>query len=180
MIPAFFAYTGAFRESIVKPVFNFILGAFVILLIYLLIVTRIFKGNRISRAHHNILSWLVFAGILATGIMGYFSGHLGRFMFPTRAFLDANHFIISAVVVFIGVWIYLHHRFRQDRIMKFTTMAVFLFFSILSGVFMLIKLQLIDSVTRLAYTVFDISLIGILIISVVYIMKPGIITIKTL
>jgi len=177
-IPAFFAYIGAFRESIVKPVFNFILGAFVILLVYLLIVTRIFRGNRISRAHHNILSWLVFAGILATGIMGYFSGHMGRFMFPTRAFLDANHFIISAVVVLIGIWIYLHHRFRQDRIMKFTTMAAFLFFSILSGVFMLTSLPFIEGVTRLAFTVFDISLVGILIISVVYIMKPGIMLLK--
>jgi uncharacterized membrane protein YdcZ (DUF606 family) len=46
--------------------------------------------------------------------------------------------------------------------------ALFLILAIVSGIFMMIKFDLIYQIVRIAYTVFDISVVGSVLLSIVY------------
>jgi hypothetical protein len=170
-ISAFIAYTGAFRESIVKPVFYFGIAALIILLLVNILILNLVQQKIISSKQQNWFSWLVSFGVLAVGIFGYFAGDLGSYMFPTRTFLDANHFLFSLLVLLIGIWFYLKYQYMPDRKFSLGLFSSLILITILSGIFMLIKLEFIETISHLAYTVFDLSLIGILIICTLYLDK---------
>jgi len=168
-ISGFMAYTGAIRESIVKPLFYFALVAFLIFLLVNLLTANLIHNKIISDKQQNRIIWLVSLGILGAGIFGYFAGDLGSYMFPTQMFLDANHFLISVAVLILGSWFYLKYQFNPEIGFRFTLLPMLLFISILSGILMLIKLEFIATISHLAYTLYDLSLIGILVICIYYV-----------
>jgi len=178
-ISAFMAYTGAFRESIVKPVFYFSSVAFIIFLLINLLITNLIWNKIIPEKQQNLLNLLVSFGIMGAGIFGYFAGDLSSYMFPTRIFLDGNHFLISAAVLFIGIWFYLKYEFNPEKRFGFTLLSVFLLITILSGILMLINFDFIETISHFAYTVFDLSLIGILLLCIYYMEKPKLQPVKT-
>jgi len=170
-ISAFIAYTGAFRESIVKPVFYFGIAALIILILVNILISNLVRQKIITDKQQNRFSWLVSIGILGAGIFGYFAGDLGNYMFPTRSFLDSNHFMLSLIVLLVGIWFYLKYQFMPDRKFSISLFSSLILITILSGIFMLLKLEFIETISHLAYTVFDLSLIGILIICILYLEK---------
>ncbi len=170
-ISGFMAYTGAGRESIIKPLFYFALAAFLIFLLMNLLLAGLIRNRIISKKQQNLISWLISLGILGTGIFGYFAGDLGRYMFPTRMFLDGNHFMISAAVFLAGLWFYLKYEFVQRRFIRFTTLSVSLLIAVASGILMLVKLDFIQSISQLAYTLYDLSLIAIVVMCIYYLEK---------
>jgi hypothetical protein len=171
-IPGFMAYAGAFRESLVKPVFNFALVALIVLALIRFLIADLARMNVISRRLQNILSWIVPAGILAAGIFGYFAGDLGSYMFPTRTFLDGNHFIISAAVLVTGIWFYLNYEFKLNESFRFTPLSIMLLLAFISGILMLLKPGFIETISHLSYTFYDLSLVGIQIMCVYYLERP--------
>jgi phosphatidylserine synthase len=126
----------------------------------------------IDRKLQNLISWVVSIGILAAGIFGYFAGDLSSYMFPTRMFLDGNHFMISAAVLVIGIWFYLEYEFVHDKPFRLTALSVFLLIAILSGFLMLLKLEFIETLSHLSYTFYDLSLVGILVMCIYYMEQP--------
>lgn len=167
-ISGFMAYTGAFRESIVKPLFYFSLAAFLIfLLIHFLTVTLISK-KIISDKQRNLIAWMVSFGILGAGFFGFFAGDLSSYMFPTRMILDGNHFLVSAAVLFSGIWFYLKYNFNPKNPLRINLFSSIILITILSGILMLIKLEYIEFISHLAYTIFDLSLIGLLLLCIYY------------
>jgi hypothetical protein len=170
-ISAFMANTGAFRESIVKPVVYFGMAALVIFLLVFGLISVQVKNNVISAKQQNLLSWVVSVAILAAGIFGWFAGDLGSYMFPTRMFLDANHFLLSMAVLFSAVLFYLKFDFKAERKWKLNLLAVLILAVVVSGIFMLMKLDFIKIISSLAYTVFELSLVGNLAIIMSYMEK---------
>jgi len=114
---------------------------------------------------------MVSFGILSAGAFGYLAGDLGNYMLPTRLFLDSNHFLFSIAVLFTGIWFYLKFKFDQKQPFDLNWFSVLIIITIISGILMLIKLEFIETISHLAYTVFDLSLIGILILCVYYLEK---------
>jgi len=172
-ISGFLAYTGAIRESIIKPVFNFILVAFIVLLLIHFLISDMIKKKIIDAKLQSIIFWLTSFLILAAGIFGYFAESLSSYMFPTRAFLDANHFMISAAVLVTGIWFSLKYEFIRAKQFHFTALTVFLFTAILSGILMLLKLQFIATLSHLSFTFYDLSLIAIIAMCVYYLGKSN-------
>ncbi|HCY39830.1 MAG TPA: hypothetical protein DHV48_00460 [Prolixibacteraceae bacterium] len=172
-ISGFMAYTGAFRESIVKPMFYFLMVAFLIFLLVNLLTANMIRNKIISDKQQNLITWLVSLGILGAGIFGYFAGDLGRYMFPNRMFLDGNHFLISAAVLLTGVWFYLRYQFKGTKSFRLNPFSTILLVAVVSGIFMLIKLEFIATISHLAYTLYDLSLIGILILCIFYLEKSS-------
>jgi hypothetical protein len=170
-ISGFMAATGAIRESIVKPVFYFVLAAFVIYLLVSLFAQNLVKTGKMNQMQQQILVLISSAGILAAGIFAWFDGDLSAFMFPTRLFLDANHFIISAAVLIIGIWFYMNDKLTEKKIFKMNLLSSILLITIVAGVLMLVKLDFISVLTGLAYTVYDFSLVVILILNIFYLDK---------
>ena len=170
-ISGFMAYTGAFRESIVKPLFYFAMVAFIIFLLVNILTLNLYKAKIITDKQQNMITWLVSFGILGAGIFGYFAGELGNYMFPTRTFLDANHFLFSIVVLLMGIWFYLKYQFIKEKPFSINPFSALIIATVISGILMLVKLNFISTLSHLAYTVFDLSLIGILILCIHYVEK---------
>jgi hypothetical protein len=167
----FMVYAGAFRESLVKPFFYFTLVAFLVFILMNLLTANLFSNKIISVRQQKLVTWLVSLGILGAGIFGYFAGDLGNYMFPTRIFLDSNHFLISAAVLLAGVWFYLKYQLSSTKSFRFGLFSILILIAFISGILMLIKLDFISILNRLAYTIYDLSLIGILIMNIFYLEK---------
>jgi len=170
-ISGFMAATGAIRESIVKPVFYFVLAAFIIYLIAGLFIRNLVNTGRINRKQRQLIVFLASAGILAAAVFAWFAGDLSSYMFPTRLFLDANHFIISVAVLIVGILFFVNDKPAGGKIFKINLLSAILLVTIVAGVFMLVKLDFLSLLTGLAYTVYDLSLIAILILNIFYLDK---------
>lgn len=170
-ISGFMSYTGAVRESLIKPLFYLVLAAFIIILLMNLLIESLIRNKVLSDKQQNLIRWLVSVGILGAGIFAYFSGALGSYMLPTRMFLDANHFLISAAVFFAGIWFYLKYEFVNGKTIRFTALLTSLLIALISGILMLVKLDFIETISRMAYTLYDLSLISIVAICIYYLEK---------
>jgi Na+/pantothenate symporter len=85
--------------------------------------------------------------------------------------MDANHFLISAAVLLAGIWFYLKYQFPITKSFRLNLFSIFILITLVSGIFMLIKFDFISILNRLAYTVYDLSLIGILVLCIFYLEK---------
>ena len=167
-ISGFLANMGAFRESIVKPVVYLGMATLVIFLLIFLLISNLVKNKIISEKQQNLVLWGVSSGVLAVGIFGYFAGDLSNYMFPTRMFMDANHFMFSMAALFFGVLFYLRFNFTPEKKLKLNLFSILILIAIISGILMLLKFEFIKLVISLAYTLFDLSLVGILAFCVFY------------
>lgn len=170
-ISGFMANTGAFRESIVKPVFYLAIVTLLIFLLITVLVSNLFKDKKIPEKQYKVLIWIVSAGVLGAGIFGLMATELSQYMFPTRKLLDANHFIIGMTVLLIGFWFYLKYQFDTDNPMKVTLFNILLGTAFLSGILMLIKPGFLSFLSTMSYTVFDVCLTGILLFCIYYVFE---------
>jgi Na+/pantothenate symporter len=136
-----------------------------------LFARNLVKTGKMNQKQQQILVLISSAGILAAGIFAWFDGDLSAYMFPTRLFLDANHFIISAAVLIVGIWFYMNDKLTEKKIFKMNLLSSILLITIVAGVLMLVKLDFISVLTGLAYTVYDFSLVAILILNIFYLDK---------
>jgi len=165
-ISGFMAFTGAFRESIVKPIFYLAIVTLLIFLLTNILIANLIKNKIILDKQKNQITWLVSLGVLGAGIFGYLATDLSSYMFPTRMFLDANHFLISIIVLIIGIWFYLKSQFNREKPLELNLFLTLITITVLSGIFMLIKLEFIGFLNQISYTLFDLSLIGILVLCI--------------
>lgn len=85
-----------------------------------------------------------------------------RYALPSRFWMDANHFIIAAVILMIG-FVYALQQNRRNFYLIISTIAI----ASAAGVLILIKLPWIDFLTRISYTIFDLALIISVIVTIV-------------
>lgn len=150
---------GAFRETYLKPALYFLL----------LLICSVFIGwayKRLVANRQDTLPALLTQKWMPLFIsMSAFIGflimlaqpQLKQFALPTRFWLDANHFLVSALII-IGAFAFAVLQNRK----QFQWLFAIIVISIVSGVFMLLKLPFIGFITRLSYSLFDLAIIGIL------------------
>ncbi|MBN1339418.1 MAG: hypothetical protein JXA03_08845 [Bacteroidales bacterium] len=172
-VSGFSAYLGATRESIFKPLLNFTMVAFLLLVVVIIFLSSPAVRHVISSKQHQWIAWLTFFIILGAGLFIYLFPGLGRYMFPSRFFIDANHFLITAVVLITGIWFYLEYRLKSSRPKRLNLLAVFIIIAAISGFLMIVKLDWLNPVAGVVYTLFDLTMIGIIVSCVPFLFKTN-------
>ncbi len=175
-VSTFWATVGAWRETYVKPVLYGLLVALMCSLVALvgeLHLAWVFADHPI-RPRLRVIPWAAALAIAVAAIVLAQQPDLMGYMLPTRFTLDANHAIIAGLVFVVGIVALLGevglHRPTQAARRRPTRTLIWLLVAlavaILSGLLMLLKVPGLDGLTRASYTVFDVSLAAMLLITV--------------
>jgi len=163
------AMVGAWREAYLK----------VVLYALWIVLACVGAGLAARRAMEQILPGLRptparAAGLLVAIVLGaaavLLAGQpdLMGYMLPTRFALDANHFLVAAAAILVGLAL-LALEFRHNGTMRGLLAFVLLAVLVLagaSGSLMLLKPSFLPSLTRASYTVFDLALTILLAVGV--------------
>lgn len=164
---SFFVWISAFREQIVKsieyPAFLFLL---------LVLVISILAGINARREYIRIYpSFLrILYGILAVAF-AYISLNpdLNSYILPERLWLDKNHFLISGVALLTGIYTCLAMRKAgYYPSWLYRTQNIVIWVAVISGLFMLIRFEAIEPIVNVAYTVFDVSVVIGIFLTIFY------------
>jgi hypothetical protein len=157
----------AFREQIVK---SFAYPAILFLLLTILISAAC-HVNRKENFFQVNTNWLyILYGLLAAGVaLIFLKPDVNSYVLPDRLTLDANHFIITVFALVAGAytWIKMKKENTSGTILS-NLQALFLILAVFSGILMMIKFDMIYQIVRVAYTVFDISVVGSVLLSIIY------------
>ena len=167
----------AFREQIVK---SFAYPAILFLLLTILISIVCYVNRKENFFPVNSYYLYILYGLLAAGIVLVFlKPDVNSYVLPDRLTLDANHFIITIIALIAGAYSWI--RMRKENAsgtMLSNLQLFFLILAFISGMLMVIKFDLIYQLVRVAYTVFDISVVMSVLISIVYFINDQFSTLK--
>lgn len=91
---------------------------------------------------------------------------------PDRLTLDANHFIITVFALVAGAYALIGMKEEKTSGSLFGRLqAIFLILALISGILMMIKFDLIYQIVRVAYSVFDVTVVLSVLISIVYLIN---------
>ena len=174
-LSGFWATVGAWREAYLKPVLYGLLVALVCAVVALvgqLLLTWSLGDSPAARSLR-LLPWVVAAAIGLVALALTQQPDLMAYMLPTRFWLDANHFAVAVLVLAVGVAALLWEirakgtgKGGSGRALCSVTAAELLASLVLaaiSGVLMLLKIGGLGALTRASYTVFDLSLVLVLL-----------------
>jgi uncharacterized membrane protein len=167
----------AFREQYVK---SFEYPAIVLLLITVLISLVLYLNQ--SQHYFHVKPGIllpIYLLIIAGLAFIYLKPDVNSFILPERLTLDANHFIISIIALLAGIYTWLTMQKEQPGSLTTKIQTIFLIIALISGVLMMIKFDLIYQIVRVAYTVFDLSVVFSICISVIWLIKNQFRTIET-
>ncbi len=168
----------AFREQIVK---SFAYPAILFLLLTLLI-SVVCTWNRKEEFFPVKADYLyILYGVLAAGVVLVFlKSDVNSYVLPDRLTLDANHFIITVFALIAGAYTLLRMKKENLSGSLLCKLQVFsLILAVVSGILMMIKFDLIYQIVRVAYTVFDISVVMSVLISIIYFINDQFRILKT-
>ncbi|MHB9029764.1 MAG: cytochrome c3 family protein [Candidatus Latescibacterota bacterium] len=161
----FWARLGVWREESLKPLLYALLAALfcaVIVWVGGLLLESLTVGKNLNGALR-YLPWGAGIGCALLFLKISRDNALAEYMLPTRFWLDSNHFGV-AVFIFMVTLIMLYRELRRaekiSELVKPSLIILTAGFALggLSGMLMLLKLP-IESITRLSYTLFDVSLV---------------------
>ncbi|MBN1293952.1 MAG: hypothetical protein JXB48_19090 [Candidatus Latescibacteria bacterium] len=169
---------GAVREEMLKPLLYALLIALIcIITVFIgeLLLPYVIERNQLG-LFPKLMPWV--AGVVC-GIFIFFittDVKLSEYMLPSRFWLDSRHFfvavfifIMTAVILFINLE-RTKKLYRIDIITSVTGMIL----GGVSGTFMLFKIPFFETITRMSYTVFDISLVLMVITSLIFVLQESI------
>jgi hypothetical protein len=157
----------AFREQYVK---SFEYPAIIVLLLTILLSVACYVNKKqnfflVSSNHLLIVYGLLIAGIALI----FLKPDVNAYVLPDRLTLDANHFIITIIALITGAYTWIRmKKDNQSGSLFGKLQAIFLMLAVLSGTLMMIKFDMIYQIVRVAYTVFDISVVLSVLISIIY------------
>lgn len=169
-ISPFMAYTGAYRESILKPLLYFLFAGLILIIFLHFLINSSPLLSALELRQKRVLFGLAYILLLVAGIFSFSSGELISYMLPGRRFLDANHFVFSAFILFVGTWFYFTEML-SNKLFRMNILSWLILLTAMSGMLMLFKWEAVSIITGLSYTLFDIGLIGVLI-SLLIQLKP--------
>ncbi|NQT53664.1 hypothetical protein HQ576_16520 [bacterium] len=185
-ISHFWAIVGAWRETYVKPVLYGLLVVLVCALVAAvgeLHLAWVFADQPI-RSRLRLIPWGAAVGIAVAALALTQQPALMSYMLPTRFTLDANHALVAAFTFVAGIIALLcevglrRPTQRTPRTRRATTAMVWLLVTLalatVSGLLMLLRIPGLDALTRAAYTVFDVSLVLILVGAVLVALRRAI------
>jgi hypothetical protein len=162
---------GAFREATLKP-WTYTLLALVVGLIVLLALRGVaLRHSAVTPDALVKLSWLALAGLLFVGIVVARSIELTEYMTVRRFTLDAAHFWIGMGILLLSMVLALQHPTKTATQCTPPALARILWglilFTGLCGGLVLLRIGWIESLTRLAYTGFDIGLFLLILVAAI-------------
>lgn len=160
----------AFREQIVK---SFVYPAILFLLLTILISAACHVNRKENFFPVNTNFLYILYGLLAAGVaLIFLKPDVNSYVLPDRLTLDANHFIITVFALVAGAytWIRMKKENTADTLLG-KLQAISLILVVISGILMMVKSDLIYQAVRVAYTIFDISILLSVLISIVYFIK---------
>ena len=166
----FMVVLSAFREQIVK---SFEYPAVVFLLLTIMLSVACFINKKQSYFTLKTKHLLIIYGLLAAGLaLVFLKADVNSYVLPDRLTLDANHFIISSVALIAGLytWLMMKKENRAGSHLR-KLQAWFLILAVISGFLMMIKFDFIYQIVRVAYTVFDLSVVFSVCISVIWLIR---------
>jgi hypothetical protein len=153
-----------FREEWLKPALYFLLAVLAVLLLALTVrrvlsVSTALRQEQVAR----VTAGTAICG-LALPALALFSPGLFSYMTFSRFALDSNHFWVAVAVVLSGLWLAVSSGvpMRRIAIPQYGLAGVAVF----AGGLMVLKLSLLAAVTRYAYSIFDLTVVGIAIVSI--------------
>ncbi len=155
---------GVWRETYLKPLY-YILIVLTILTFFYFIAKQMIIDQ--SEAWDSLLFWIyIAAGIGFLLLLTQQS--LVEYIFPSRFWLDSHHFLISAFVILSGLGVFgitCKSDLSLTKSLKCFSkgLTLSLIVVLVTGFLMLLRLPGLGLITRHAYTLFDLGLIGILI-----------------
>ena len=149
------AVLGVYRETYLKPILYFLLIVFICALIgwgYKTLVEQ--QGDQLPQwLRWRYLPIIIAIGALLMAVVILSQAELAKYSLPSRFWLDANHFLISGIILGVCfVTLTLSGKKKSELLLVF-------FIAMISGGFMLIKLPWIGLINWISYTVFDLSLV---------------------
>lgn len=168
----------AFREQIVK---SFAYPAILFLLLTILIsaACHVNRKENFFPVNSNLL-YIVYVLVAAGLALVFLKPDVNSYVLPDRLTLDANHFIITVIALIAGAytWIRMKKENTSGNLLG-KLQAIFLILAVISGILMMIKFNLIYQIVRFAYTVFDISVVLSVLISIIYFINDQFNILKT-
>ncbi|MGQ9820153.1 MAG: multiheme c-type cytochrome [Candidatus Kapaibacteriales bacterium] len=166
----FFVWISAFREQWVK---SFLYPLFLLLLTIVLIAAFLDLNSRynyfkLNNAHLTII-YIMLVGAFT---LIWLKPDVRTSVLPDRMWFDNNHFLISIIALFISAWSYL--TMKKDKgnwnlLIRVQLISIAL--AIFSGILMMIKFDAIESIVKIAYTLFDINIVANISISIIYFVR---------
>lgn len=162
---------GAFRESSLKPFIYILTGILITLVIVSILLQRAVKNGIILPQKAKQLIWAALLGTIVFFIIASFSPGLLEYMTISRFTLDANHFWIAMIVFIISIAVILDRKMGENtssiEILLGKAGWLFVVIGVISGIFIFLKIGGLNVVTRLSYTIFDLSLVLMAISSII-------------
>lgn len=163
-------FASAVREQYVKtlmyPAFFF--------LVVVVFISLLLALNRKESYYHltpGILTWIYGAlGLLF--LLVFLKPDVSSFVLPERLILDKNHFLISLLALLAGVytWLLMRKQGRQGTVCGKFLMGILTVVA-LSGGLMMIRFEAIYPLVRFAYSIFDLGIVLVLLISIYEMVK---------
>lgn len=161
------ATVGAWRETYGKPI---LYGLLIVLFCSLII----FIGMSISARNGGAISsliarspWIVGGGLGLMALLILSRPDLSEYMLPSRFWLDSNHFLVALLVIITGlVGLFLNANEQASKHLlapRYLVILGGLITAVVSGTFMFFNPPGLEMITRASYTLFDLSLIVILL-----------------
>ncbi len=158
---------GVFRETYLKPAI-YLLWLVVVALAAGWGVGRLAEGSKHARATRWLVTIVIVIGLLPLLLQE----ELREYALPSRAWLDNHHFLASTAIMALGlVSIVVGMRYRSGHGRGGATVirrlapvaAMLLIIAAASGLLMALRISALDVLSRYAYTVFDLALVGVLL-----------------
>jgi len=163
----FMVWLSVIREQYLKSAL-YPLAVLLLLVILISFILNYFRKENILTVSKTMLAAL-YTVICISVIVIFLKSDVRSYILPQRIILDSNHFIITVLMLCAGayVWLKMKKTERKNRVLA-KLMGVFLLLAIVSGFLMMVKFGLIYRTVRVAYTIFDLTVILSVIISIFY------------
>jgi len=163
-IPSYTVALGTLREGILKPVLYFLIAAAAALFIVQWLKQVSVRNGHLNGRQAAAAEWTSLALIVAGGLLAARSPGLISYMTIDRFTLDAHHFWVGTAILIFGVVRALHHEVgdeKRHRLRNALNRATLWTAALVTacGGLMLLNLSWLNTVTRLAYTGFDLGLV---------------------
>jgi hypothetical protein len=174
-------WLGAFREAMLKPILYGLLALLAGLLVILGLRNMALRHGVVTPQTAVALSWLALMGLVAGGVLVGRSPELTEYITARRLTLDAAHFWIGIGVLLAGLVLALQRplnsRVAGTPAVLGKALWVLLVLTGACGALVLLKLGWLATLTRWAYTGFDLGLVLLALVSVLTLVlrlgKPG-------
>ena len=123
---------------------------------------------------------VAYLGLAMGFVLVYLKPDLNSFILPSRMWFDRNHFIMGIVPLLLGGFIYVDEKKKgKTQAWFLKILAGLILLAMASGIFMLIKFDAIEAIVSISYTLFDVAVVGITLLSIGYFVSDQLETLNT-